>query len=148
MALTVAKSAASSLHPVLKVGIGVGIGLSALATAWLLAANRVPFLDRFAFIRNIFALALAAGLLLVPVCRFCKSAGQLFLSGLIGWAMLSVAYSTLEIPFPGLAVRLSSFHLFMLGAVAFGLLATLAWLASLVMSVRQAPESATRRRLP
>jgi hypothetical protein len=137
-----------SHHPVLRAGISVGTGLCVLSAAWLLLANRVPFLDRFAFERNLAAAAVAGLLLLIPVCRFLKSPGQLFLSGLIAWTMLTLGYGAMVGQFPALDERMGTFHLFVLGVVVYGLIATLAWVTQLVIHLCLQPAPATRRRLP
>ena len=143
-----ATEASPSHHPVLRAGISVGAGLCVLSVTWLLVANRVPFLDRFAIERNLAAAAVAGVLLLVPVCRFLKSPGQLFLSGLIAWTMLSLGYSAMVNQFPALDERLGAFHLFVLGVIVYGLLAAIVWVAQLVIHLCLQPAPATRRRLP
>jgi len=143
-----APESSASHHPVLRTGISVGTYLCVLSLAWLLLANRVPFLDRFAFARNLAAVALAGVLLLIPICRFLKSPGQLFLSGLIAWTMLTLGYGAMATQFPALDQRMGAFHLFVLGVIAYGLLATVVWVAQLVTHLCLQPAPATRRRLP
>ena len=48
-------------------------------------------------------------------------------------------------PFARLGTRLGAFHLFMLGAVAFGMLAVLDWVALLLFAAWRSPAVATRR---
>ena len=138
-------------HPVFRLGVILGVFLSGVAWAWLLVANRAPSLESFAAERNL-AVALAFGLLmLVPVCRFLKSPGRIFLSGIVAWIILTASYSAMEARFPGLEARLGAFHLFMLGGAVFGLLAAFAWVMRLVLGVRQLrqqPAVVVRRRLP
>jgi hypothetical protein len=123
-------------NPAFSLGVLLGVCFSAVGLAWLLLANRVPHLDPFASERNL-ALAIAFGLLgLVPACRFMKSPGRSFLSGITAWAILTAMYSVTELGFPRLATRLSAFHLFVLGCVVFGLLAALAWVMNLVILLR------------
>ena len=124
-------------NPALRLGILLGIGFSGVGLAWLVAANRVSYLDRFAFQRNL-ALAVAFALLaLVPTCRFMKSPVRSFLSGITAWAILAATYYGAELRFPGLAARLSAFHLFVLGGMVFGLLSALAWVMNLLVGHRQ-----------
>ena len=124
-------------NPAFSLGILLGVCFSGLGLAWLLLANRVPHLDQFASDRNL-ALAIAFVLLgLVPACRFMKSPGRSFLSGITAWTILTVTYCVTELPFPRLGTRLSAFHLFVLGCMVFGLLAALAWVMNLVFILRQ-----------
>jgi hypothetical protein len=114
-------------------GVFLGVCFSGIGLAWLLLANRMPHLDQFASERNV-ALAVAFVLLgFVPTCRFMKSPGRSFLSGITAWAILTVTYSVTELPFPRLATRLSAFHLFVLGCMVFGLLAAFSWVMNLVV---------------
>ena len=139
----------SSHHPVLRTGVFVGFGLCVLSLAWLLVANHVPFLEPFALVRNLIAAGGAGVFLLVPVGRFHKSPGYLFLSGLIAWTMLTLAYGAMGSRFPTLEDRLGTFHLFMLGSVAYGLIAAAVWVTRLIiLSTRQPPSPAARRRTP
>jgi hypothetical protein len=124
-------------NPAFSLGVLLGVCFSGIGLAWLLLANRMPHLDQFASERNL-ALAVAFVLLgLVPTCRFMKSPGRSFLSGITAWAILTVTYSVTELPFPRLATRLSAFHLFVLGCMVFGLLAAFSWVMNLVVMLRQ-----------
>ena len=140
-----ATTVATSKHPVLQVGVASGASLSALFLIWLLLANRVPTLDRFSFARNLVAAALGGILLLIPVCRFLKSPSRIFLSGLITWTMLTLTYSTMTATFTELDQLLGTFHLFVLGTVAYGLLSTVVWVIHVSLNLRQAPAVASRR---
>ena len=123
--------------PAFSLGILLGICFSVVGLAWLLFANRVPHFDQFASERNL-ALAVAFVLLgLVPTCRFTKSPGRSFLSGITAWAILTAIYSVTELGLPRLATRLSAFHLFILGCMVFGLLAASAWVMNLLIMLRQ-----------
>lgn len=124
-------------NPAFGLGVILGACFSAAGLSWLLLANRVPHLDQFASQRNL-ALAIVFGLLgLVPACRFMRSPGRSFLSGITGWTILTAVYFLAEVAFPRLATRLSTFHLFALGCVVFGFLAALAWVMNLVIALLQ-----------
>jgi hypothetical protein len=135
-------------HPALRTGLLVGIGLAGLAVAWVLVANRVPSLDRFAADRNLAAVAVAARLLLVPNCLFLRSPAAMFFSSIVAWTVLAITYRVMESVYGRLAERMGAFHLFMLGGVALGLLATIVWVTRTVLLAQQQPLRATRRRLP
>jgi hypothetical protein len=123
-------------NPAFSLGIVLGVCFSGIGLAWLLLANRVPLLDRFAPERNL-GLAVAFVLLgLVPSCRFVKSPGRSFLSGVTAWAIFTAMYFVTELCFPRLATRLSGFHFFILGCMVFGLLAAFAWVMRLALMLR------------
>jgi hypothetical protein len=124
--------------PAFSLGVFLGLSFSGIGLAWLFLANRAPHFDQFAGERNL-ALAVAFALLgIIPTFRFVRSPGRSFLSGMIGWAILTAIYSVAELGFPRLATRLSAFHLFILGCMVFGLLAVLAWAVNLVIMFRRA----------
>jgi hypothetical protein len=134
-------------NPAFTLGILLGICFSGVGLAWLLLANRVPHLDQFASDRNL-ALAISFVLLgLVPPCRFVKSPGRSFLSGITAWSILTAIYFMAELGFPRLATRLGAFHLFVLGCMVFGLLAALAWVMNLVIMLRQARQQPIDKRI-
>ena len=55
-------------EPTLRIGIFTGVALSAVFSAWLLVANRVPQLERFASLRNLAAAGTLLVLMSIPVC--------------------------------------------------------------------------------
>ena len=130
----------------LAVGVGIGVGLSGVAIAWLLVANRVPALDRLALLRNLAAGALAILFMLVPFFRFRRNPLHHFVCGLTAWSLLTAIYAILQIPFPRLALRMGTFHFFVLGAVLLGLISALLWVWHLVLSLRNGSELAARKR--
>jgi hypothetical protein len=125
-------------NPAVSLGVFLGFCFSATGLAWLLLANRVAYLEVFAFERNL-SLAIVFVLLgLVPTCRFRKSPGRSFLCGIIAWAILTATYSATELHFCALATRLSAFHLFVLGGAPLGILPASAWVLNLVILLRKA----------
>lgn len=126
-------------------GMVVGAGLSGIAIAWLLVANRLPSFDHLAMVRNIAAGILAVGLMLVPVCRFLKRPLHVFACGLTAWSILTLVYAILQLPFPRLATRMGTFHFFMLGALILGLASALLWVAQLVVGLCHEPAVPVRR---
>jgi hypothetical protein len=113
------------VHPCAVSGMIIGACLIGVVVAWLLVANRVPSLAQFAFQRNWIAGGLIALLMLLPLFLFLGSPVRIFFSGVIGWTILALAYQVMEIRFGRLETRMGAFHLFMLGAIVFGLLAVL-----------------------
>jgi hypothetical protein len=124
-------------NPAFSLGVLLGVCFSGVGLTWLLLANRVPYLDQYAFERNL-SLAIAFIVLgLIPTSRFMKSPRRSFLCGITAWVIFTAAYSVTELYYPGLAARLSSFHLFVLGGVVLGLLAALSWVTNLVIVLRR-----------
>jgi hypothetical protein len=130
----------------MKLGLFLGGGLSGVAIAWLLIANRLPALDRLAMLRNLAAVALAMIFMLVPFYRFRRNPYHLFTCGLTAWSVLTLVYAILQIPFPRLAARMGTFHFFMLGAVLLGLASALLWVTQLVFTMWHGPAVPARRR--
>lgn len=134
-------------NPAFSLGIVLGVCFSGIGLTWILLANRMPLFDRFASERN-GVLAVAFVLLgLVPSCRFVKSPGRSFLSGMTAWAILTAMYFVTELAFPRLATRLSAFHFFILGCMVFGLLAAFAWVIRLALMVRHVRPQPNARRM-
>jgi uncharacterized membrane protein YvlD (DUF360 family) len=137
-------------HPCLILGGILGVCLAANAVAWVIVANRAPSLERFARERNLAAALVFGALMLAPLFSFLKSPARVFLSGIIAWTMLAIAYAAMEASFPRLEDRLGAFHLFMMGAVIFGLMAAAAWVTHMIFLTRHHHHAVAiaRRRLP
>lgn len=137
-------------HPCLQLGAIVGACLAATTVVWVLVANRAPALERFAWARNLSVALAFGGLMLVPLFIFLKSPARIFLSGVIAWTILAITYAIMERPFPVLDDRLGAFHLFMMGALVFGLMASVAWVAHMIFLARHHHHAiaVSRRRLP
>lgn len=135
-----------SAHTTFRLGLVIGAGLSGVAIAWLLIANRLPSLDPLAMLRNLAAGALVLAFMLVPACRFRKHPSHVFACGITAWSILTLVYAILQIPFPRLGIRMGTFHFFMLGAVLLGLGSALLWVIQLVLLLRQGPVVPARKR--
>ncbi|HKM67558.1 MAG TPA: hypothetical protein VJX70_10365 [Candidatus Acidoferrum sp.] len=121
-----------------RVGLYTGVCLSVVLIAWVLIANRVPFLEPLAQQRNVVAALLLALIASMPVLRFLRSPGDLLVSGLIAWSLLTLAYRILCAIFVLLADYHGAFHVFVLGAVTYLIFATLSWLGKMVWRAREA----------
>lgn len=119
-----------------RTGIYCGVCLSLVFAGWVVAANRFAFLDHLALERNLAAAGLLVLIAMIPVLRFLRSPGDLLASGLIAWTILSLAYRALSLYFSKLDASYSAFHIFMLGAVAYLLAATLCWLGLCIWRIR------------
>jgi hypothetical protein len=121
-----------------RVGIYAGVCLSVFFTAWLLVANRVPFLEPFALHRNVSGVVGMACLASIPILRFYRAPCDLLASGLLAWTLLSVTYQVSCLVFPLLDEKYSAFHVFVLGAVVYMIGATLSWLGTILWRARAA----------
>jgi hypothetical protein len=128
-------------------GVRVGISLSLVLAFWLLLANRVPFLQRFAWERNLAAAAALALLALLPLLRYFPAPRRMLVCSLTAWTIFSLAYRGFCLFFPALTARIGAFHLFMLGGVVYTIVATLTWLGTFIWSVRDHHVSQTRDHL-
>ena len=119
-----------------RTGLYVGIVLSFALGTWVLVANRVPVLDRFALARNIAAVVVLGLIALIPVLRFWRLPGNLLASSLIAWAIFSFFYRVLCMYFALLAERFSAVQIFVLGAVLYMLIVTLSWIWTIIRRAR------------
>jgi hypothetical protein len=120
-----------------RMGVYIGVCLSLVLSSWIIIANRVPFLERFALERNL-AAAVTLGLLaIIPVIRFLRSPGNLLASTLIAWMIFSLTYRLLCVFFELLGEKYSAFQIFMLGFVVYMILSTLSWIGTLVWRIRE-----------
>jgi hypothetical protein len=117
-------------------GVYVGVILSIVFGGWVIVANRVPLLDRFALARNLAAVALLGLIALIPVLRFWRSPGNLLASSLIAWLVFSFSYRVISMDFYGLEERFSAVQIFVLGAVPYMLLVTLSWIWTIIRRAR------------
>jgi hypothetical protein len=121
---------------VIRTGALEGALLSAILTAWLLIANRVPFFDRFASLRNAIAIASLFLAGLIPIARFRNSAKDVLPAGALGLGIACLCYRAWAIYFEGLADRLGAFQLFVMGLAVYGLASVLLWVGSMIRSAR------------
>lgn len=124
-------------HLPLRVGALTGAYLTAVMAVSLILANRMPFLDGFAAVRNNVCRALFLLVAMVPAVTFLRRPWHLFKSGLTAWLLFSLAYAAAGQIFDSLFTRLRPpFNVFMIGAMFYGLVAVTAWFVRLVTSMR------------
>jgi len=133
------------LNAPVRVGIYTGVCLSAVFTAWVVVANRAPLLEPLAQQRNIIAALLLILVAAMPVIRFLRSPADLLLSGLLAWGLLTFTYRILTFFFVLLEEYYTAFHVFVLGAIAYLLFATLSWVVIMVWRARAAHGTHTPR---
>ena len=119
-----------------RTGVYVGVVLSIVFSGWVVVANRVPVLERFALVRNLAAVAVLGLVAAIPVLRFWRMPGHLLASSLIAWVFFSMSYRVLCMGFAGLADRFSVVLIFVLGAVLYMLVVTLSWIWTIIRRVR------------
>jgi hypothetical protein len=120
-----------------RMGVYIGVCLSLTLSTWILVANRLPFLERFALERNLAAAVVLGLLAVIPVIRFLRLPGNLLASTLIAWMIFSLTYRLLCLYFSALADRWSAFMIFTVGAVVYLISATLAWIGTLIWRARE-----------
>jgi hypothetical protein len=135
-----------SVEAAIRLGLIIGMALSGVAVAWLLVANRLPAFDRLAMPRNLAAVAIATILLLIPIYRFRRHPSHALSCGLTAWAILTLIYAILQIPFPRLATRLGTFHFFILGAILLALASAVLWVTAQALMCWHGPVVPRRRR--
>jgi len=129
----------------IRIGAYTGVCLSLVLFAWVLIANRVPFLEPLARQRNLLATSLLIFLAAMPVVRFLRSPADLLISGLTAWGLLTLTYWMLTMFFSLLEEYYSAFHVFTLGAVTYLLFATASWIGMIVWRARAAQGTHTTR---
>jgi hypothetical protein len=140
---TEGRSAERAVHGAVRAGVYVGLALTSIFTAWVILANRAPFLEPFFRERNLAATAILGLLGLLPILRYRGAPRLLALCGLVGWTMLSFVYRLLCIFFTGLGGIRTPTEVLMFGVLFYLIAATVAWMASLVWRVRQSASRET-----
>ncbi|HKW60958.1 MAG TPA: hypothetical protein VJN89_00310 [Candidatus Acidoferrum sp.] len=119
-------------------GVYTGVCVSLVFTAWLVIANQVPILERFAFERNVAGAGVFVFLAAVPVLRFLRWPGNLLASSMIAWVIFSVVYRILCVIYHNLSDWHSTFQIFMIGAVSYMMFTTLSWIGTIIRRARAA----------
>jgi hypothetical protein len=104
--------------------------------AWVIVANRFPFLESLAFARNAGAVGLLLMIASVPVLRFYREPGEMLVSSLLGWTLLTLTFRLLCFKFELLDITYSAFEIFTMGAIAYLIVATLAWIGTIIRRAR------------
>ena len=134
-------------HRPLRIGVLTGIYLSAVMAVALVCANRIPALEPYADLRNWICNCLFLLVALVPVATFWRSPWALFTSATFGWFVFSLSYGLAGLYFDHLQTRLnkSPFHMFLLGAGSYAVLAVAIWVwdmlsAAIVHGLAESPQ--------
>lgn len=124
-------------HPAFFTGMLTGVLLSFVMFGWLFAANRAPSLDQIAEFRNWICLGAFGFVMIIPVLRFFRSPGRIFLSGFAGWILLCIAYASANMYFINLSNRFSTspFKLLVMGAVLYGVAGAAVWISGTIVGM-------------
>jgi len=121
---------------IVRTGVYTGVCLSVCFTVWVLVANRVPFLEPLAFARNTIAAGVLVLIASVPVMRFYREPAEMLGAAFIAWSLLTLTFRLLTIKFVLLDDTYSVFQIFMMGVVVYLIVATLAWLGTIIRRAR------------
>ena len=135
---------ARKAHPyrsVLKTGLYTGFLLTAVMFVALVAANRIPELERYALERDAISAGLFFILVVIPVLRFLSKPLRMFSSAMIAWVIFAAAYNLAGIIFRNLFVvlRRTPFEVLVEGAMVYGLCATASWVVGMILHVKRRP---------
>lgn len=134
-------------HPALTTGLYMGSLLIIVMLGALVAANRIPGLERYALERNAASYSLFVLFMLIPVFRFLNRPLQMFASAMIGWGIFVVAYNVAGMVFRDLfQVLRTPFQALVEGAIIYGVLAVGSWVGAMVLLARRQPIAHRRRR--
>jgi hypothetical protein len=138
---------AKRAHPAIWTGLYTGTLLVIVMLGALVAANRIPGLERYALERNAASYSLFVILMLIPVARFLTRPVLLFASAMLGWGMFVVAYDIAGMVFRDLFnVLRTPLEAFLEGAIVYGVFAVGSWVGSMMLQASRGPIAPRRRR--
>jgi len=128
-------------HPALRVGLYTGALLIVVMLGALVAANRIPGLERYALERNAISYTLFVLLMLIPIVRFWNRPLRMFGAGMVAWTLFVAAYDIAGMVFQNLydAVRHTPFMALTEGAVVYGVCSVVSWVGGMVNHARRHP---------
>ena len=128
-------------HPALRVGLYTGALLIVVMLGALVAANRIPGLERYALERNAVSYTLFVLLMLIPIVRFWNRPLRMFGSGMIAWTLFVAGYDIAGMVFQNLydAVRHTPFMALTEGAVVYGVCSVISWVGGMIHHARRHP---------
>lgn len=132
---------------VLRTGVLTGVLLSLTLGLALLMANRMPRLEALALVRDILSAAIFGLVMLIPLGRFWRSPIQLFISSMVAWGLLVLAYVGMGNIFGNLYARARTPGVVLAyGAALYGLLSVASWVFGMAHEAVRHPPSPVRRR--
>jgi hypothetical protein len=138
--------AASLRSPVLVMGLLDGAALAAVMLVSLLVANRIPQLEPWTIERNAVCEGVFLLTMLLPILVFRSEPRRLFACGMIAWFVFTLSYWMAGIYFVQLfdSLQRTPFSALMDGAVAYGVIAALAWVSGMAWHARHHPVVSAR----
>lgn len=134
-------------HPVIWTGFYTGALLMIVMIGAMVAANRIPGLEKYALERNGASYTLFALFMMIPVVRFLNRPLQLFASAMIAWIIFVVAYDIAGMFFRNLfQILRTPFQALIEGAVIYGVCAVGSWVGEMALHARRHPIAPRRRR--
>jgi uncharacterized membrane protein YvlD (DUF360 family) len=127
----------------LRTGVYAGVSLSLIFSAWILVANRAPYLEPLAMERNIIAAALLALFAAFPILRFFSCPSHLLTSGILAWGIFTFTYRIFCFKFDLLEEHYTAAHVFVLGAIIYFVVATISWIGTIIWRVHATSSSQT-----
>jgi hypothetical protein len=126
--------------PWLRLGVLTGVYLAVVMVAAVLAANRVPWLEPYAVLRNSASAAVFGLVMLVPILKFRHEPVSLWLAAATALLLFALAYWMMGFFFSTLHVRLrvTPLHAFILGAGGYGFVAVAVWVWQTARQLRGA----------
>lgn len=129
-----------------RTGLYVGALLTVVMLGALVAANRIPVLEKYAFERNAACYTLFVLLMLVPVIRFLTRPLQMITAGMVGWVILVAAYDVTGFYFRDLfQVLRTPLQALVEGAVVYGIFAVGSWVCGMLLHARHHPVAPRRK---
>jgi hypothetical protein len=127
-------------HPAVWMGLYTGALLIVVMLGDLVAANRFPVLEPYAFQRNAAFGALFVLVMLLPVLRFLNRPRQMFAAAMIGWVLFAGGYNLAGLYFRDLFnVLRTPFQALVEGTAVYGLLAGASWVGGMLLHARHHP---------
>lgn len=112
----------------------------------LVAANRIPGLERYALERNAASYGLFVIFMLIPVMRFLRHPVQMFTSGVIAWVLFVIAYDLASFSFRNLFEVRTPGQALVEGTIIYGIFAAGSWVGGMMLHARTHPISSRHRR--
>lgn len=135
----------SARHPVLITGLYTGCLLVVAMLAALIAANRIPGLERYALERNAASYCMFALFMLIPVFRFLDRPVKLFAAAMLAWIIFVLAYELAGIVFVNLFLVLRTpFQALIEGGAIYGVVAAGSWVGGMILEAKRHPIAARR----